>query len=179
MHACQGLRPELPNNAHPKLLEMMQRCWEAVPGNRPSFSEIKAELEELLHEVDIKEVRGVYIIYALLLSCVEEIKVNSLNFPWCFMSQDDTEAPNGSWMHSIEIPLTLYFDSNWPAKVCSLKCVKVFYFILFFSEFWKAKVKVNSNITSERTIIEGIARCFCFTIALQLLLSVENCTVCK
>nr|GMC48407.1 serine/threonine-protein kinase STY46-like isoform X1 [Ipomoea batatas] len=51
----QGLRPELPNNAHPKLLEMMQRCWEAVPGNRPSFSEIKAELEELLHEVDIKE----------------------------------------------------------------------------------------------------------------------------
>nr|GMC52570.1 serine/threonine-protein kinase STY46-like isoform X1 [Ipomoea batatas]GMC54568.1 serine/threonine-protein kinase STY46-like isoform X1 [Ipomoea batatas] len=51
----QGLRPELPNNAHPKLLEMMQRCWEAVPGNRPSFSEIRAELEELLHEVDIKE----------------------------------------------------------------------------------------------------------------------------
>ncbi|XP_019153329.1 PREDICTED: serine/threonine-protein kinase STY46-like isoform X2 [Ipomoea nil] len=51
----QGLRPELPNNAHPKLLEMMQRCWEAVPGNRPSFSEIRAELEELVHEVDIKE----------------------------------------------------------------------------------------------------------------------------
>ncbi|RVW37118.1 hypothetical protein CK203_035717 [Vitis vinifera] len=30
---------------------MMQRCWEAVPGNRPSFSEITVELEELLQEV--------------------------------------------------------------------------------------------------------------------------------
>ncbi|XP_019183700.1 PREDICTED: uncharacterized protein LOC109178520 [Ipomoea nil] len=46
-----GLRLELLNNAHPKLLELMQRCREAVPGNRPSFSEVRAELEELLHEV--------------------------------------------------------------------------------------------------------------------------------
>ncbi|KAL0351597.1 UNVERIFIED_CONTAM: Serine/threonine-protein kinase STY46 [Sesamum calycinum] len=47
----QGLRPELPKNAHPKLLDLMQRCWEAVPSNRPSFSEIRIELEELLQEV--------------------------------------------------------------------------------------------------------------------------------
>ncbi|XP_011101450.1 serine/threonine-protein kinase STY8-like [Sesamum indicum] len=47
----QGLRPELPKNAHPKLLDLMQRCWEAVPSNRPSFSEIIIELEELLQEV--------------------------------------------------------------------------------------------------------------------------------
>ncbi|XP_038696806.1 serine/threonine-protein kinase STY46-like isoform X2 [Tripterygium wilfordii] len=48
----QGLRPDLPENTHPKLLELMQRCWEAVPNNRPSFSEITAELETLLPEVE-------------------------------------------------------------------------------------------------------------------------------
>ncbi|KAK9757414.1 hypothetical protein RND81_01G161300 [Saponaria officinalis] len=43
----QGLRPELPENTHPKLLNLMQRCWDTVPDNRPSFSVIRAELEEL------------------------------------------------------------------------------------------------------------------------------------
>ncbi|XP_057974875.1 serine/threonine-protein kinase STY46-like isoform X2 [Malania oleifera] len=47
----QGLRPDLPENAHPKLLSLMQRCWEAVPENRPAFSEIIVDLEELLQEV--------------------------------------------------------------------------------------------------------------------------------
>ncbi|XP_043720716.1 serine/threonine-protein kinase STY46-like [Telopea speciosissima] len=47
----QGLRPELPDNTHPRLLELMQRCWDAAPSNRPSFSEITVELEELLQEV--------------------------------------------------------------------------------------------------------------------------------
>lgn len=49
----QGLRPDLPKNAHPKLLELMQRCWEAVPDNRPCFSVITSELETLLQEVQI------------------------------------------------------------------------------------------------------------------------------
>ena len=47
----QGLRPDLPENAHPKLLDLMQRCWEASPDKRPSFSEITAELETLFEEV--------------------------------------------------------------------------------------------------------------------------------
>lgn len=47
----QGLRPELPENAHPKLLCLMQRCWETVPEKRPSFSEIIVELENLNEEV--------------------------------------------------------------------------------------------------------------------------------
>ncbi|KDO83683.1 hypothetical protein CISIN_1g044865mg [Citrus sinensis] len=46
-----GLRPDLPENAHPKLIDLMQRCWDAVSDNRPSFSEIKLELEVLLQEV--------------------------------------------------------------------------------------------------------------------------------
>ncbi|XP_010245293.2 PREDICTED: serine/threonine-protein kinase STY46-like [Nelumbo nucifera] len=47
----QGLRPALPEKTHPKPLDLMQRCWEAVPSKRPSFSEIVAELEEFLQEI--------------------------------------------------------------------------------------------------------------------------------
>uniref|UniRef100_A0A0D9XX50 non-specific serine/threonine protein kinase n=2 Tax=Leersia perrieri TaxID=77586 RepID=A0A0D9XX50_9ORYZ len=47
----QGLRPGLPENAHPQLLDLMQRCWEAIPSNRPAFSDILAELEDLLARV--------------------------------------------------------------------------------------------------------------------------------
>jgi len=43
----QGLRPQLPENAHPKLLILMQRCWEALPSNRPSFADIITELEDI------------------------------------------------------------------------------------------------------------------------------------
>ncbi|XP_043808972.1 serine/threonine-protein kinase STY8 isoform X2 [Manihot esculenta] len=49
----QGLRPELPQDAHPKLLDLMQRCWETTPAHRPSFSEITVELETLLQEVEV------------------------------------------------------------------------------------------------------------------------------
>uniref|UniRef100_A0A6N2LUP3 non-specific serine/threonine protein kinase n=1 Tax=Salix viminalis TaxID=40686 RepID=A0A6N2LUP3_SALVM len=46
----QGLRPDLPRSAHPKLLDLMQKCWETVPDRRPSFSEITVELQALLQE---------------------------------------------------------------------------------------------------------------------------------
>ncbi|XP_038987643.1 serine/threonine-protein kinase STY17-like isoform X6 [Phoenix dactylifera] len=49
--ALGGLRPEIPENTHPKLVELMKRCWEAVPAKRPSFSEITIELEELLQQI--------------------------------------------------------------------------------------------------------------------------------
>ncbi|XP_024972204.1 serine/threonine-protein kinase STY46-like isoform X2 [Cynara cardunculus var. scolymus] len=47
----QGLRPEVPTNTHPKLLELMQRCWESDPANRLPFPEIRVQLEGLLHEI--------------------------------------------------------------------------------------------------------------------------------
>lgn len=50
----QGLRPDIPRNAHPKLLELMQRCWEAASDSRPSFSEITAELENLVQDVQVQ-----------------------------------------------------------------------------------------------------------------------------
>lgn len=48
----KGLRPELPKNAHPRLVNLIQRCWETDPAKRPAFGEIKLELEELLKEVE-------------------------------------------------------------------------------------------------------------------------------
>ncbi|ONK57114.1 uncharacterized protein A4U43_C10F16760 [Asparagus officinalis] len=47
----QGLRPELPAKTHPKLVDLMQKCWDALPAKRPSFVEITAELEDLLGKV--------------------------------------------------------------------------------------------------------------------------------
>ncbi|PKA61536.1 Serine/threonine-protein kinase HT1 [Apostasia shenzhenica] len=49
----QGLRPDLPDNMHPKLLDIMQRCWETVPALRPSFSEIIVDLEALLQQTRV------------------------------------------------------------------------------------------------------------------------------
>ncbi|CAI0396094.1 unnamed protein product [Linum tenue] len=51
--ALGGLRPELPQNIHPKLLDIMQRCWEKDPDKRPSFSEITIELEKLVQEIQL------------------------------------------------------------------------------------------------------------------------------
>nr|CAB3463152.1 unnamed protein product [Digitaria exilis] len=47
----QGLRPGLPKKAHPKLLDLLQGCWEADPSKRPAFPDILAELEDLLAQV--------------------------------------------------------------------------------------------------------------------------------
>ncbi|PNT70123.1 hypothetical protein BRADI_2g06256v3 [Brachypodium distachyon] len=46
----KGTRPQLPENAHPRLLTLMQRCWEASPSKRPSFSDAITELEDIQAE---------------------------------------------------------------------------------------------------------------------------------
>lgn len=50
----QGLRPEIPQNAHPRLLDLMKRCWDGVPDKRPSFAVITTELEALLQQTTQK-----------------------------------------------------------------------------------------------------------------------------
>ncbi|KAF5181116.1 Serine/threonine-protein kinase STY46 [Thalictrum thalictroides] len=52
----EGLRPDLPNNVNPRISDLMQRCWEAEPNNRPSFTEIRLELEGILHKVQDEQV---------------------------------------------------------------------------------------------------------------------------
>nr|GMD50173.1 serine/threonine-protein kinase STY46-like isoform X2 [Ipomoea batatas] len=51
----QGLRPEIPTDSHPKLVELMQRSWKEGPSDRPSFSDLRVQLEELLKDVNVEE----------------------------------------------------------------------------------------------------------------------------
>lgn len=47
------MRLEIPENTHPKLTELIERCWEDDPTKRPAFSSIAIELECLLQEVEV------------------------------------------------------------------------------------------------------------------------------
>nr|GMC67705.1 serine/threonine-protein kinase STY17-like [Ipomoea batatas] len=43
----QGLRPTVPKDTHPKIVELLEKCWQPDPNQRPEFSEIL----EILNQV--------------------------------------------------------------------------------------------------------------------------------
>ncbi|XVE69660.1 hypothetical protein DITRI_Ditri10aG0008500 [Diplodiscus trichospermus] len=43
----KGLRPVIPEHTHPKLVELLERCWQQEPSLRPEFSEISNLLQDL------------------------------------------------------------------------------------------------------------------------------------
>uniref|UniRef100_A0A803LG91 non-specific serine/threonine protein kinase n=1 Tax=Chenopodium quinoa TaxID=63459 RepID=A0A803LG91_CHEQI len=47
----KGLRPTMPKNCHPKLVELLERCWQQDPRTRPDFSEIIPILQQIAKEV--------------------------------------------------------------------------------------------------------------------------------
>ncbi|XP_057987575.1 serine/threonine-protein kinase STY46 isoform X1 [Hevea brasiliensis] len=47
----QGLRPSIPKHTHPKLVELLERCWQKDPSLRPEFSEILELLQQLAKKV--------------------------------------------------------------------------------------------------------------------------------
>ncbi|KAL3345884.1 hypothetical protein AABB24_024696 [Solanum stoloniferum] len=47
----QGLRPTIPKSTHPKLAELLEKCWQQDPTQRPDFSEILDILKQLIREV--------------------------------------------------------------------------------------------------------------------------------
>ncbi|XP_056169934.1 serine/threonine-protein kinase STY46-like isoform X2 [Syzygium oleosum] len=47
----KGLRPTIPKDTHPKLVELLERCWEQDPASRPDFSEIITILQKIAKEV--------------------------------------------------------------------------------------------------------------------------------
>ncbi|KAJ4962265.1 hypothetical protein NE237_022204 [Protea cynaroides] len=47
----KGLRPTIPKNTHPKLVELLERCWQQDPSLRPDFSEIIEFLQQIPKEV--------------------------------------------------------------------------------------------------------------------------------
>uniref|UniRef100_A0A804KE30 Uncharacterized protein n=1 Tax=Musa acuminata subsp. malaccensis TaxID=214687 RepID=A0A804KE30_MUSAM len=47
----KGLRPTIPKNTHSKLAELLEKCWQQDPANRPDFSEILEILQLIAKEV--------------------------------------------------------------------------------------------------------------------------------
>lgn len=47
----QGLRPTIPTHTHPKLAELIERCWQHDPSLRPEFSELTEILLRLAKRV--------------------------------------------------------------------------------------------------------------------------------
>ncbi|ONH92366.1 hypothetical protein PRUPE_8G170600 [Prunus persica] len=47
----KGLRPTIPKNTHPKLVELLEKCWQQDPALRPDFSEIIEMLQPLAKEI--------------------------------------------------------------------------------------------------------------------------------
>jgi serine/threonine protein kinase len=45
---ASGLRPRLPESMDEPTRALLTRCWEAEPGDRPSFAEVVAELERMV-----------------------------------------------------------------------------------------------------------------------------------
>ncbi|KOM45268.1 hypothetical protein LR48_Vigan06g057400 [Vigna angularis] len=46
----KGLRPTIPKTTHPRLSELLQRCWQQDPTLRPDFSEIIEILQHIAKE---------------------------------------------------------------------------------------------------------------------------------
>nr|AFC37605.1 serine threonine protein kinase [Piper colubrinum] len=47
----KGLRPTIPKHTHPKLAELLERCWQQDPNGRPDFAEITEILQHIAKEV--------------------------------------------------------------------------------------------------------------------------------
>ncbi|CAK8540060.1 unnamed protein product [Lathyrus sativus] len=48
----KGLRPIIPKHTHPRLSELLERCWQQDPKERPAFSEIIEILLQIAKEVN-------------------------------------------------------------------------------------------------------------------------------
>lgn len=48
----KGLRPPIPKGTHPKLAQLMERCWHTNPSERPEFSEILRMIPDILREIE-------------------------------------------------------------------------------------------------------------------------------
>ncbi|CAI5981855.1 unnamed protein product [Closterium sp. NIES-64] len=48
----KGLRPPIPKGTHPRVAELMVRCWHTNPAERPEFSMVLRLLADMAHEVE-------------------------------------------------------------------------------------------------------------------------------
>ncbi|OMO75455.1 hypothetical protein COLO4_26070 [Corchorus olitorius] len=50
----KGLRPEIPKHTHPKVVELLERCWQQEASLRPEFSEILHLFQDFSQDVEEK-----------------------------------------------------------------------------------------------------------------------------
>ncbi|GMP44590.1 hypothetical protein CsSME_00013459 [Camellia sinensis var. sinensis] len=51
----KGLRPVIPDHTYPKMVELLERCWQRDPTLRPEFSEIIEILQQMAEKVAEEE----------------------------------------------------------------------------------------------------------------------------
>ncbi|CAI5978376.1 unnamed protein product [Closterium sp. NIES-65] len=51
----KGLRPPIPKGTHPRVAELMVRCWHTNPAERPEFSMVLRLLADMAHESQVEE----------------------------------------------------------------------------------------------------------------------------
>ncbi|XP_069146625.1 serine/threonine-protein kinase STY46 isoform X2 [Solanum lycopersicum] len=51
----KGLRPAIPKHTHPKIAELLEKCWQRDPTSRPDFPEIIETLQQVAKEVADEE----------------------------------------------------------------------------------------------------------------------------
>ncbi|XP_057490034.1 serine/threonine-protein kinase STY46-like isoform X1 [Actinidia eriantha] len=54
----KGLRPTIPRHTYPKMVELLERCWQQDPSLRPEFSEIIEILQDVSEKVTEDEMTG-------------------------------------------------------------------------------------------------------------------------
>ncbi|KAJ6919209.1 serine/threonine-protein kinaseY17 [Populus alba x Populus x berolinensis] len=50
----KGLRPTIPKHTYPKLAELLERCWQRDPTQRPNFSQIIDILQQIATELEMR-----------------------------------------------------------------------------------------------------------------------------
>lgn len=112
-----GLRPVLagPESGAPaNLLFLIQRCWDADPQNRPSFSDIVFELDAILESGERDNVRGDTFVDSVISNGPENITdIRGYQEPknWFTYGQDVSKGTNSyanlvpSWLSSEDTPV--------------------------------------------------------------------------
>lgn len=54
----KGLRPTIPKHTYPKLAELLERCWQRDPTQRPNFSQIIDILQQIATELEMRGKMG-------------------------------------------------------------------------------------------------------------------------
>ncbi|KAE8707154.1 hypothetical protein F3Y22_tig00110387pilonHSYRG00984 [Hibiscus syriacus] len=107
----KNLRPTIPKNTHPRLGELLERCWRQDPTQRPNFSEIVQILQQIDKEFadkgdDCNVSKSSSCVFPSMLRGHHQLQYKQCS--WLVETEGDTAGKIGS--HS------LYLLSGWRAQ---------------------------------------------------------------